>query len=313
MDDTPRESQSPLVEFSNDLATAAQNASRYVVAVHARQRIASSGIVWRPGVVVTTAHSIKRDEDIRVTLPDGARVNAVLAGRDDATDIAVLKIDESKEAISETGEVSNLRVGNLALALARDGDGDLCASFGAVSSVSGPWRTWRGGQIDKFIRLDLALYPGFSGGPLVEAHGRIVGMNTSGLTRNVSVSIPASTVNRVSRELIERGHIPKGFLGVGMQPVALTPRLRSLLGTDAQNAVMILSLVPGGPAESAGVMLGDIVVAIDGQPITSIEGVQAAIGADRIGATLAATVVRGGRMETVSIPVGEWPQEGYGA
>jgi S1-C subfamily serine protease len=310
MDDTNKDSGATLVALSDGLATAAANAARFVVAVHARQRIASSGILWRPGVVVTASHAIKREDDLRVTLPDGTRVRATLAGRDEGTDVAVLRVDETIGEPLSIGESSTPKVGNFVLALARDEDGDLCASFGAVSSVSGPWRTWRGGQIDRFVRLDLALYPGFSGGPLVDAHGAIVGMNTSGLTRNVSVSVPMSTLNRATRELLERGHIPRGYLGVGMQPVALPASLQSMLGTDANTAVMILSLAPGGPAETAGIMLGDIVVALDGHAVTAIEDVQAALGTERIGGSVLASVVRGGKVENVAVTIGEWPREG---
>jgi S1-C subfamily serine protease len=178
-----------------------------------------------------------------------------------------------------------------------------------VSALSGPWRTWRGGQIDRFVRLDLALYPGFSGGPLVDAHGRIAGINTSGLARNLSLTIPASTVNRVARELLEKGRVSRGFLGVGMQPVLLPGPLRASLNLQARSAVIVLSVAPGGPAEAAGVMIGDIIVALDGNTVTDIDDVQSVLGADRIGTQLPATVVRGGKAANLTITIGEWPSE----
>jgi S1-C subfamily serine protease len=309
VDATNSNSGASLVALSNDLAAAAERGSRFTVAVNARQRIPSAGVIWRPGIVVTAAHSIKREHDVHVTLPDGSTVGAKVAGRDDGTDIAVLKLDDGGGVPAETSEASALKVGHFVLALARDGDGDLNASFGAVSALSGPWRTWRGGQIDRFVRLDLTLYPGFSGGPLVDAHGRVAGINTSGLARNASLTIPASSVNRIARELIEKGRVPRGYLGVGMQPVALTGALRTSLNTAAKTAVIVLSIAPGSPAETAGLMIGDVVVALDGSPVTAIEDIQAVLGADRIGSTLPATVVRGGRIENVSITVGEWPDE----
>jgi serine protease DegQ len=309
VDSTNSDQGATLVAFSNDLASAAERAARFTVAVNARQRIPSAGVLWRPGVVVTAAHSVKRDENVRVVLADGSSVNASVAGRDDGTDIAVLKLENGAGEAAETSEPSSLKLGHVVLALARDGDGDLCASFGAVSAVSGPWRTWRGGQIDRFIRLDLTLYPGFSGGPLVDAHGRVAGINTSGLSRSLALTIPTSTINRVARELLEKGRIARGYLGVGMQPVALTQALRSSLGSEAKTAVIVLSIAPGSPAEAAGLMIGDVVVALDGRPVTEIDDIQAALGADRIGATIAATLVRGGKVESVAVTIGEWPFE----
>jgi S1-C subfamily serine protease len=252
---------------------------------------------------------VKRDDSVRVVLPDGATVRATVAGRDEDTDLAVLRLDGGGEEAAETVEASSLKVGHLVLALARDGDGDLGASFGAVSALSGAWRTWRGGQIDRFIRLDLTLYPGFSGGPLVDAAGRVAGINTSGLARSLVLSVPASTVNRITRELLEKGRIPRGYLGVGMQPVLLTDALQRTLGTNARSAVIVLSIAPGSPAEVAGLTIGDVVVALDGNPVRAIDDVQAVLGADRIGTPIPATIVRGGRVENLSITIGEWPHE----
>src|SRR5450759_4189952 len=186
---------SALLALSNDLAGAVETVGGALVAVHARRHTPSTGIHWRSGAIVTADHTIERDEGISVTLPDGKKVEATVAGRDGGTDLAVLKIEASSLALATVGNDGDLKVGHIALAVARPGDDGLSASWGTISGLGGPWRTWSGGQIDRLIRPDLTLYPGFSGGPLVDGRGHIVGVNTSGLSRSMTLTIPASTVN----------------------------------------------------------------------------------------------------------------------
>jgi len=189
---------STLAALSNDLAGAVERAGRVVVAVHARPRTPSSGVYWRQGVVVTADHTVERDEEITVTLPDGRTVAATLAGRDQSTDLAVLKIEATGIGAAEIGDPSLLKVGHMVLAVGRGEKGHTgpTASLGVVSALSGPWRTWHGGAIDLFVRLDLSIFLGFSGGPLVDARGRVVGINTTGLWRNVGIAVPASSIPR---------------------------------------------------------------------------------------------------------------------
>src|ERR1041385_9463999 len=187
-----------LASLSDDLAGAAEAVGRSVVAIHARRRIPASGVVWREGVVVAARHTVQRDEDITVTLHDGSSVGASLAGRDPSTDLAVLRLDggaAAAPAVRLSDEAP--KPGPLVLALRRPGRG-LTASPGVVSAVGGEWRTWQGGTIDRFIRLDLSIYDGFSGGPLVGADGWVLGLNTSGLSRATALTIPAGTVTRVA-------------------------------------------------------------------------------------------------------------------
>src|SRR6185503_1212907 len=221
-----------LAALSDDLAAAVERAGRSVVAIHARRRIPSSGIVWRPGVIVAASHTISREEDITLTLPDGATAPAVLAGRDDTIDLAVLRTEVAGLEPAERGAAAALRPGSVVLALGRPGT-SVTASLGIVSAVGGEWRTWQGGRIDRFVRLDLAIYDGFSGGPLVDALGRVLGLNTSGLSRSAGVTIPVATVDRVTEQLLAGGRVRRGFLGVGTQPVrlpeALRERARSLI------------------------------------------------------------------------------------
>jgi len=298
------------VALSNDLANAAEKAGQSVVAIHARHRVPSSGIHWQKGVAVSADHTIRRDEDIQISLPDGRTVPATLAGRDPSTDIAVLKFDAGNLAAAEIGDSPALRTGNLVLAISRTQGNHVGATFGAISAAGGAWRTWRGGQIDQFLRLDLAIYVGFSGSALVDSQGRVVGLNTSGLARGMAMAIPASTVTRVAQELLSKGHISRGFLGVGMQPVALSPALREKYKWTESRAAILVSVEPDGPAEQAGIMLGDVLLALDGQPIRDTDDVQTHLGPEKIGKPVAATILRGGARQEISIRVGERPGRG---
>lgn len=300
---------SALQTLSNDLAGAVERAGNGVVAIHARHRIPSSGIVWRRGVVVAASHTVKHDRDVPVTLADGTRAHATVAGRDAGTDIVVLRLDDGASAEPvEHAPDDALRVGALVLAVGRPGGDGVTTSLGVVSTVSGPWRTWAGGEIDRFVRLDLSIYDGFSGGPLVDAAGRVLGMNCSALARGMAVTIPVPTVTRVVDALLTRGHVARGWLGVAMQPVRLSPALAGRLGIASERGVLLVQVEPDGPAERGGLMLGDVVVSIDGSPIESPEDVAPFIGAGRVGTALDVRVVRGGGEQHVSVTVGERPR-----
>lgn len=300
---------SALQSLSNDLAGAVERAGNGVVAIHARHRIPSSGIVWRPGVVVAASHTVKHDRDVAITLPNGARARATIAGRDAGTDIVVLRLDEGAPVEPvELAPEDALRVGALVLAVGRPGTDGVTTSLGVVSAVNGPWRTWSGGEIDRFVRLDLSIYDGFSGGALVDAAGRVLGMNCSALARGMAVTVPAATVTRVVDALLTRGHVARGWLGVAMQPVRLSPTLAGRLGIASGRGVLLVQVEPDGPAERGGLMLGDVVVSIDGTPIESPEDVAPFIGAGRVGSALDVRVVRGGGEQHVSVTVGERPR-----
>jgi len=296
----------PLAALSDDLAAAVDTVGRSVVAIHARRRIPASGIVWQPGVIVAAHHTIQRDDDITVTLHDGTTTTATLAGRDPSTDLAVLRLADSSGAPAAAAEGAP-RVGQLVLALGRPGT-TVTASLGIVSAVGGEWRTWQGGAIDRFIRLDLSVYDGFSGGPLVDAGGRVVGINTSGLARATALTVPASTVARVTGQLLARGHVARGWLGIATQPVRLPPPLQRSLGTEADGGLVVVNVEPESPADGGGLLIGDILIALDDAPVRDPGDVLAALGGDRIGKVVTLRVARGGRAEQVSVTVGERPR-----
>jgi S1-C subfamily serine protease len=296
-----------LTAVSNDLAAAVDTVGRSVVAIHARRRIPASGVVWQPGVVVATHHTIQRDDDITIGLHDGTTVSATLAGRDPSTDLAVLRLADGTGAPAIAAATEPPRVGQLALALGRPG-GSITASLGIVSAVGGEWRTWQGGTIDRFVRLDVAVYDGFSGGPLVDARGRVLGINTSGLARATAMTVPAATVARVAGQLLARGHIARGWLGIATQPVRLPPSLRRSVGGESEAGLVVVNVEPDSPADRGGVQLGDILLTLDGQAVTDPGDVMAALAGDRIGTVIGLRVARGGKAETLSVTVGERPR-----
>jgi len=290
-----------LSAFSASLATVVERAGRLAVGLEARPRIGSSGVLWRDGVVVTAEHAVRRDEEVPVILPDGSGRAAALAGRDPGTDIAVLKVDGAPAP--EFERATRLKAGELVLAVGRHEPGVL-AAMGIVSTVGGAWRTWRGGQMDSLLRLDIGAYPRSSGSVLVNADGSVAGMLTSGLTRTAPVAVPAATIDRVVDELLAHGRIVRGYLGIGLQPVPLPSVYQRRLEREQRSAVIVLSVDGGGPAETAGFALGDILVELGGRQIGDTDDVQAALeGA--VGRELDAVVLRGGEMARVRVRVGE--------
>ena len=297
----------PLAALSDDLAAAVDTVGRAVVAIHARRRIPASGLVWQPGVVVAAHHTIQRDDDITVTLHDGSTTTATLAGRDPSTDLAVLRLADAA-AVSPTAVAeAPPRVGQLALALGRPGTG-VTASLGIVSAIGGEWRTWQGGTIDRFIRLDPSVYDGFSGGPLVDATGRVIGINTSGLARATALTVPANTVGRVAGQLLARGHVARGWLGIATQPVRLPPPLQRSLGIETDGGLVVVNVEPDSPADRGGLLIGDILLALGEQTVRDPGDVLAALGGDRIGQAVTLRVARGGRAQELSVTVGERPR-----
>ena len=294
-----------LETISSEFASAAEKAGGSVVAVHARRWMPTSGIEWKKGVVVTVHHGVRRDEDIKVLLGTGRAVSATLAGRDPSTDMAVLRIEEGSSGAPQLGDSTSLRLGHLVLALGRTRRGDLVASSGIIGGISGEWRNRRGGQLDQHIRLDLALYPGFSGGPLLNTRGEVVGMNTRGLAHGRAVTVPVATVNRVVEELLNKGYIARPYLGIAMQPVEVPNNLRSKLPAGTQIGLLVTHVENSAPAEKAGVLLGDIVFEVGGKTVEHVDAIQDSLVAAKVGEVLPVRVIRAGEITPVSITLGE--------
>ncbi|RDK05298.1 S1C family serine protease [Cupriavidus lacunae] len=306
--ETPTSSGNPLQDLSANLAAIAERVGQSVVAVHGRHRFPSSGVIWQPGVVVTAAHTVRHEDGIEVALADGRAVAAVLAGRDPGTDLAVLRLDGVELDPVETGDARSLKAGHLVLAVARVDRLGTSADFGVVGTASGPWRSWRGGQFDAFVRLDGGLRPGFSGAALADMQGRVMGLCTSALVPGAGVLIPAATVARVSGELLSKGRVSHGYLGVGTQPVNLSETWMTKLNLTSGRGLLVVSLAAGGPAEQAGVLIGDVLIELDGKPCRDMDDVHAALGGDRIGQLLTIGLIRGGERNACSVTVGERQQ-----
>jgi S1-C subfamily serine protease len=291
---------STLVELSSQLAAAVETAGNSVVAIHARRRIPSSGIVWRDGVIVSASHTVRRDDEIPVTLPNGDSTVATVAGRDPATDLIALRIKGAKSHVAPRADSSSLRVGSLVLAVGRPGR-NVSASFGIISAVGEGWRSWQGARIDRVFRLDLSVYDGFSGGPLVDASGAVLGLNNSALARGTPMALPAKAVDRVLDELLESGHVRRPFIGVAVQPVALSASLvkQHQLGHDS--GLLIVSIADASPADKAGVLLGDVLLEANGQSIGRPDDLLDALSSVETGGSVTLKLLRGGTIKTVSV------------
>jgi S1-C subfamily serine protease len=299
-----------LIELSNALASATERAAASTLAVHTESRGSSSGVIWRAGVIVTAEHALRRDEDIQVTLPNGQVTSATLAGRDASTDLAVLKCSEASTAAEAFGDPAALKPGSLTLVVGRTRASGPVAALGVVSLVAAERRTWTGAGLAPYVRLDIALQPTAVGGAVVDAQGRVVGLATPRFGRFGVVVIPAPVVNRIVDTLLQKGHIPQGYLGVGLQPVRLPDALRQSLQRAEKTAAIVLEVQPESPAQKAGIVIGDILVAIAGHPITRLEDVHSQLQGEAIGKKLPLEFVRGGAIQKGTITVGERPHGG---
>ncbi len=294
---------SALVDFSNALASTVEALGPSTVRVEGRERLPATGIVWSAdGVLVTAHHVVEQDENIGVGLADGRTVRAARVGRDPTTDVAVLRAEASGLAAPAWAAADQLRVGHLVLALGRPGH-TVMATLGVVSALGQSWRTPAGGQIDRYLQTDITMYPGFSGGPLVSSGGEVIGLNSSALLRGVSITVPAATLRQVVQSLLAHGHVRRGYLGIGAQPVRLPAGLAQELGQET--GLLLVSVEPGSPAEAGGLVLGDTIVALAGERVRHLDELLALLGGDRIGATTPVRIVRGGKVEERTVVVGE--------
>ncbi len=294
-----------LAQLSDDLANAVERAGAGVVTVNARRRMPASGILWdAAGHIVTANHVVERDEEITVGLPDGRELPAALVGRDAGSDIALLKVDAP--GLEPAPRATNpARIGHLVLAVGRPGASGAMASFGTVSVVGGAWRTSQGANVAGFVRADVAMLPGFSGGPLVDASGAVIGINSSTLGRGGGMTIPASAIDTVVAALAAHGKVRRGFLGIGAQAVRLPAALRDGLGLNRETGLLLVAVEPDGPAERDGLLIGDIVVALNDEPVAEVEELQEQLTGDWVGRPIPVKVVRGGQLHDVAVTVGE--------
>ncbi len=297
-----------LADLSAALAEVVENVGASVVRVEGRRRGAASGVVWSAdGLILTAHHVLEQDDDLQIGLSDGQRVSATLAGRDPTTDVALLRTEARGLQAARWAEGSSLRVGNLALALARPGQTTM-ATLGILSAVGHSWRTPAGGNVERYVQTDVVMYPGFSGGPLVSADGQFLGMNSSALLPGVSIALPAETLRRVVEALAAHGHVRRGYLGVGAQPARLPAGIAEQLGQEV--GLLLVSIEPGSPADKGGLVLGDTIVAMDGQPVRHLDDLQAGLTGDHVGQPVALRLLRAGQLQEVKVVVGDREQAG---
>jgi S1-C subfamily serine protease len=298
------------IAISNALAEATEKAAAHVVAVHAEPRGSSSGVIWRSGLIVTAEHALRRDEEIQVTLPDGKVASAKLLGRDPSTDLALLQCEATTGTPTAYGDSGALKPGQLSLIVGRTRVSGPVAALGCVSLVAAERRIWGSAAIAPYVRLDAALQRTAVGGAVVDASGRIAGIATPKFAPGGALALPVGTVNRVLDALLSKGHIPRGYLGVGLQPVRLPETLRETLQRPGKTAVIVLEVEPEGPAHKAGVLIGDILIALGGKPVMRLEDVHAHLHGEQIGKSISAEFLRGGVRREASILVGERPSGG---
>jgi S1-C subfamily serine protease len=290
-----------VTDLSNALAGAVERAAGSVFAVHGRPRVPSTGVQWRAGLIVTASHTVEPDRDVTLTAPDGRTLSARVAGRDPGLDIAVLRADVDGIPAADVGDDRDLRIGHLVLAL---GAGPR-ASAGIVSALD-----IRGGRqpgAGEMLAVDLTLYPGFSGGPLIDVLGRVVGITTSGVSRHLQCAVRAAAVTRLAEHVVRGGKIPRAYLGVGTQPVVLPDHLRERLSLAQRTAVIVVNVTPDSPAAAAGQVIGDVIVAIAGHAITEPGDLLAVLQPDRVGKAVTMSILRGGEPRELQVTVGERP------
>ena len=292
---------------SDALAALVERVATSTLAVRGRRGTLATAVVWQPGLVVTAAHVFRR-APAAITLigAEGQSVEATLVGLDTSTDIALFRLAVTDAAAFPpvaTGDAAGVRAGQVVVAVGRSGEGDAIASSGIVNRAAGPWQTWLGGSLDRLIRLDGGVYDGLSGAPVADARGAVIGLATAALSRSYGIVVPTSTVARVVAALLANGHVARPWLGIGAQPVPVAGE------TEAQaTGLLISSLAPGGPAERAGLLIGDIVVRAAGQIAADLRALRDALAA-HVGRAATLSILRGGVAREVEVQVGEWPTE----
>jgi len=298
-----------LVGLSEEIASTVKQVAQTIVSVHARPRFDSSGVHWSPEIVVTADHALRRDEGIRVTAPDGSSLAAEIVGRDPGTDLAVLRVKGLGIPVAPREDYPATSPGSIVLAVGRTKDSSV-AAFGVISNLSGPSQTWRGGRLDQVVRLDLSLHPAGAGGAVVGASGKLLGMATPALSRVSVFAIPLSTVTRVTDSLLAHGRVPRGYLGVGLQPIAIPEHLRSKLKIEGSTGLIAITVENEGPAGRAGMSIGDVLLELAGRATHRTKDVHEVLSSEPVGKKIGARILRGGSPVDIEITIAERPQRG---
>lgn len=289
-----------LKALSNEIADLIEKTAPYIVQILGRRRLGATGVSLGDGLIATANHVVRKDSDIKIGLHDGTTATAELVGRDPTTDLALLKTNSEIPAFPLAKEIG--KVGHIILALGKPNNATQ-ATLGVISALGDAWQTSAGGHIDTYLQTDIVMYPGFSGGPLINADGEMVGLNTSGLSRDISLTIPAATVARVANTLSKHGHIKRAYLGVSMQRAKLPETVQDSLGQ--RTGLLIVNVESGSPADQSGLVMGDTIVAIANIPVKRHDDLMTQLTPDRIGAETAVSIIRSGQLQSQTIILGE--------
>jgi serine protease Do len=290
---------------SMSVADAVEAVDASVVGLGTRRRDVAAGMVWKPGMVVTTASAIGHAHEVQVIQPDGETVPGRVRGIDPATDLAVIALQDERLPAAVRRVDAAVRVGDVVFAAGREASGMLHASFGHIGATGGAWRTWRGGLVDRFVRLDGGLYPGLAGAPVADAGGQVIGVASPALSRHHAIVLPAATVDRVSEVLWKHGRVAHGFLGIVAQPVAVPAGVRASSPDLPEAGLLVTAVADGAPAERARVMVGDILLKIGGRPIHDIDSLREVLGSEQIGTQMRLQLLRGGHVMELTVDVVE--------
>lgn len=293
-----------LSKLSDAMANAVEVAGAGTVMVNGRRRLPASGIAFASDLILTANHVLEREEDIPVILPDGSEFSSRLAGRDPGSDLAVLRLEKSVAALAIPAS-EEAHVGQIVLALGRPSPNGIQASLGVVSAIGGPVRTGRGGLLERYIRTDAIPYPGFSGGPLVDSSGKVLGMNTSGLSRGASLVVPAGLAWQLAESLAKHGSVRRGYLGVRSQPVEVSTAQQEALGRQQEGGLLLVSVEKRSPAEAGGLMVGDILIGFDGQAVTDPDELFVLLAGEVVDRPIQLEVLRGGQPTQITVTIGE--------
>lgn len=288
--------------LSNQMADAVETVAPALVLVNGRQGRPASGVIYAQDLVLTADHVLEREEDLTIQTHDKRTLPAQFAGRDLATDLAVLRVAGlGLNAATTASEPA--RVGQLVLAVGRSASDGPMASFGIVSAVGGPLRLARGATLERYIRTDAIPYPGFSGGPLINTQGAVIGITTTGLVNGAAFAIPADIAWGIAEILVKQGYIKRGYLGISSQPVEIPASQRA--GRTQEDGLLIVKVDDNSPAQKGGILLGDIIVSLDGKVLNDAEDLQTLLTGDRVGKTVPVEVIRGGALQTLQVTIGQ--------
>jgi S1-C subfamily serine protease len=292
---------------SRELADAVERVAPSVLGVRARRIGTSSALCWRPGVLVTAASAVGWADRVQLITSGGEALTGIVRGSDPASDVAVVAAEGNWPSAERLLDAAT-RVGDFVFAVGRDASGMLNASFGHVGAVAGAWRSWRGGQLDRYVRLDGGLYPGLAGAPVCDAQGQVVGIASAVLARRHGMVVPASTIDRIADALLSHGRVRRGHLGIAVQPVALSPAMRAAADGSGDAGLLVSGTGEESAAARAGLQVGDILVAVGGRPVASVEALRDLLGGQQIGSRLRLLVLRGGVSQELSVEVDERPR-----